>query len=217
MRAKFSLLLLFPSVALAQVADGIPDPTGTFTKTNVCFQSPNGPVCEVFNAPDVTKDLSVVKPIEVSPRDPSRSFDNLPNFGIAKFHWWLFSQAIHRSQRYYSDCVSKITELQLLLGEPLIDSPSSVDYPGIVAVKEYEIPFEAIQNISGPDRPPSLRDAIEHVKAAASTVNNIIFATHSCLNLLNQKRQAFYSRYGNLLKKVECLKKASTKKKRKSC
>ncbi len=202
----FSLLLFVTSVS-AQVPDGIPDPTGKFVPTNICYQSFSGPTCETFSAPEVSKDISAVKAIVASPRDISRSFDNLPNYGLAKFHWWLFSQGIHRAQREYAECVAKISELQLLQGEPLIDSPDGVDYPGIVAIKEYEIPFEAIQNISGPDRPPSLRDAIEHVKAAVATLNITVAAVFNCHQILGLKRQATNSYLSDLRAKALCKKK----------
>jgi len=208
------LLLLVPSVALGQVADGLPDPTGKKTPINICHQADSGPTCEVFLAPEVTKDTSIVLPVEVSPRDPKRTFDAIPNFGLAKFHWWVFSQGIHRAQREYTECISRISELQMAKGEIPIDSPNSSEISAISNVREYEIPFEAIQNINTTSLPPTLRDAIEHVKAAAATINAIVAANVTCKDLLNKKREEFYREQTQLKNKLNCY---STRPRKKRC
>lgn len=187
-----TFIFLIPLIASAQVPDGLPDPvSGKFSPVNVCYQASSGPVCEVFNAPEVAKDLSPTKFVELSPRDPSRTFEAIPSFGLAKFHWWIFSQGLFRAQREYTDCIGAIRELQRVMGLSLIDSASSPLLPAIENIRSYEVPFEAIQNIEDVGKPPSLRDAIEHVKAAVASLNITIAGRLSCQYMLTAVRIQF--------------------------
>lgn len=171
MRRLFFLLLV-PATAFGQVADGIPDPTGTFTERTLCHAANGFPVCEVVRVPDTVQDFAPVGFIENSPRDPGRTFDKIPTFFLAKFHYWLFSQALFRAQRQYADCVAGIREIQIAMNvSPVIDGDGSPLKEIVNTIREYEVPFEALQKNYAPTIPANLEDAIVHVVAAVASVN----------------------------------------------
>lgn len=176
----FWLLLLTPNFVFAQVPnDGIPDVVpGSFSRTNVTYFDPSSWTIksEVFNSPDLTRDTGVVGFLNESVINSTRSLDQIPTFALAKFHWWLFSNVLHRAQRQYADCIAGIRENQLLLGESLIDGEMSPDRAVIDSVRDYEIPFEAIQRPEPGDKiyPPTKDDAIMHARAAIASVNGTV-------------------------------------------
>jgi len=208
MKLNFIILFfLIPLNVLAQVPDGLPDPTENKIEINMCYEDTDGKaVCDVFKIPEVTKDNSRVQLVENSPRDPNRTFDKIPNFGLAKFHWWVFSQGINRAQREYSDCIARISEIQKILKEPQIDDENLFDQSFIEGLKEYEIPFEAIQNTRNISNPPSLEDAIEHVKAAVVGLNLMVYANIGCQDLLSQKRNDLFKYLDETTIKINCCK-----------
>jgi len=103
----------------------------------------------------------------------------------------LFSQAIARAQRQYADCIGSIRELERVMGRPPIDGPSSPALEHINGVREYEVPFEAIQNTDDPTEPPRRIDAVVHAIAAVDTANNIVAERKLCELTLSQVRGDF--------------------------
>jgi len=154
---------------------------GEFQEVNVCYEQDGKVVSESFLAPVVTPDTGPVQPIAQSPIDPGREFAKIPSFGLARWHWWLFSQQLFRAQRQYAGCVERIKQSQRLLGlSPLVDEPGHSLHDIIMAVREYEVPFDPIQNPSNKTLPPSRELAIAHVEAAVSSVNLTVLHTGLC-------------------------------------
>lgn len=152
-----------------------------FQEVNVCYEQDGQLVSESFMAPTVVPDDGPVQPITQSPIDPGRQFANIPSFGLARWHWWLFSQQLFRAQRQYAGCVERIKQSQRLLGlSPLVDEPGHPLHDIILAVREYEVPFDPIQNPSNKELPASRELAIAHVEAAAYSVNLTVAHTQAC-------------------------------------
>lgn len=182
--------ILLSSVALAVEPDGIPNVVpNSFTPVNVCYTADSGEVIhEIFNSPNVSLDKGPVSMLLLSPIDAARSFMRIPSFGLAKWHWWVVSQGIFRAQREYTDCVGAIREHNIILKEMKFDAPNSPFTPGIDSIREYEVPFEAIQNTFNPTTPPRKEDAIQHLIAAIATFNSGVAHVQACKSYLDSKK-----------------------------
>lgn len=178
------LVLLTPTLSSAQQI--IP---GKFSKTEICYKKDlftakgtwNGfkHTCEKFKAPEVIFDnVSPVKYIERSPRDPSRDIFKIPTFPLAIFHWWLFDVERERSQQQYAECVSSIALCQEFLGEyPLLTDPVHPFHSTMVAIRNYTVPFNPIN-------PQTLEQARANADAATGTVNFNVLQTSYCKQTL---------------------------------
>lgn len=174
-------IILIINIILAQVI--VP---GEFQEVNVCYAENNQVVSESFLAPVVVPNIDPVQPITFSPVDVQRKLENIPNFGLAKWHWWLFSQQLFRAQRQYAGCVERVKQSQRLLGlSPLVDEPGSPLRNLILAVREYEVPFDPIQNVSNKELPPNREIAIEHIKAAIAGYNLTVSHVWACTQFAN--------------------------------
>lgn len=167
------------------IDDGIPDPNGQFSYSNVVYMDRfNNLTSEYFRFPLLTRDFGEVGYIAESPLDPSRTLDSIPSFGLAKWHWWLFGfEVLPRVQRTYSDCVGQIKALQKLLRKtPLYDDPKSPTFSEVVATREYMVPFEPIQYYAGANvnLPPRREDAIAEARAAIASVNAGVYMVGKC-------------------------------------
>lgn len=111
------------------------------------------------------------------------TLDDLPTYALAKFHWWLFGFVfLPEGQRQYADCVGGIKFAQELMDDtPLVDQPGHPAYEFVKAVRQYQVPFDAIQNFFDVSLPPTLEDGIAHAKAALATLDNTVFHVHACL------------------------------------
>jgi len=178
------IVLLFPCFAQAQTI--VPN---TKIPVNITYLDDTGIIIsEKFESPAVIFDGNRhVDFIDASPIDPSRKIENIPTFGLAIWHHWLFSQQLFRSQREYADCVGGIKILQKLLNEkPLIDEGSIKDI--VLNIREYIVPFEPIQNMFSEDLdyslPATREDAINHIEAAIASVNVTVFHVGLCRQTL---------------------------------
>lgn len=155
------------------------------TPTNVVYTNHNGEiVSEIFDAPETIVKNGPVPYVFESTTDPGRIVDNLPDYPIARWHWWLFGFVLlPTAQKQYAECVGKIKAYQELLGEtPLIDGEGSIWKATIESIREYLVPFDAIQRPSWHPRdvPPTLQDAKDHVVAAIIGYNNTVYHTGLC-------------------------------------
>jgi len=191
MKTKLLLTLLLSTSAIAEIGDGIPEiDRSNFSEVYISY-SINGELRqELFKVPSIIPDLAKVKEIAFSPIDPTRNFSRLPNYGLAKFHWWLFGfEVLPRAQRQYSACIGSINEVLQLLKLAPIDDPKSDLYPRIVAIREYVVPFEPIQNLYDKTSAPDLEAAIAHAEAAVFSVNLTVLETKLCEQALDFMRE----------------------------
>lgn len=195
------MILSLSRVVSAQViGDGIPeiDRTAPPTQINVTYTDDNYQlVSEVFNVPVTISDFGDVSYVTGSTQDPTRDPFKIPNFGLAKFHWWLFGfDVLPRVQRQYADCVGEIKAYQKLLGmTPLIDDPSSTLYLIVTSIREYTVPFEPIQWDNDIYKlPPRLIDAQTDVQAAIDSVNVTVFHKGLCRETAEQLKQQVIAR-----------------------
>ena len=178
------------SVANAQViGDGIPeiDRTAKPSIINVTYTKDGQIISEPFHVPVTISDFGDVSYVAGSTQDPNRDFFKIPNYGLAKFHWWLFGfDVLPRVQRQYADCIGEIKGYQKLLGmTPLIDDPSHPLYNIITSVREYTVPFEPIQfedDVLNKDYklPPRLIEAQVDAHAAVASVNITVYHKGLC-------------------------------------
>lgn len=181
------ILSLSRGVWAQVIGDGIPeiDRKATPSVINVTYTGENGQlVREPFKVPVTIPDFGDVSYITGSTQDPSRDFFKIPTFGLAKFHWWLFgSDVLPRAQRQYADCVGEIKGYQKLLGmSPLIDDPSSPLYHIVTTIREYVVPFDAVQHVDIRDGsvPPDLFSAQVHAEASVFSVNLTVYHKGLC-------------------------------------
>jgi hypothetical protein len=159
---------------------------GQFQEVNVCYEKQGEVISESFLAPVVAPDTGPVQFIALSPIDSGRQLNDIPSFGLAKWHWWLFAQQLFRAQRQYAGCVERIKQSQRFLGlSPLVDEPGSPVRDIIVAVREYEVPFDPVQNTSNKNLPPSREIAIAHIQAAIAGVNLTVLHINACNEFAN--------------------------------
>lgn len=173
------MLIFFPTSSLRAAPTVVPN---VKQDTNVTYydNSTNKIKSEVFKAPVAKFDDAPVQPLLASPIEASRLIAGLPNFGLAKWHWWLFGTMLAQAQRQYADCVGRIRQAQELLGELPIDNPANPLYPTVNTVREYTVPFEPIQNFYSLTRPPSLEEAKAHAEAALATYNLTVYHIGFC-------------------------------------
>lgn len=198
MKKLLFILLLIPTGALAQTLseDGIPLPTGETTPVNVCYTGEDGKVVtEIFDSPEIEKDVGQVPFIDLSVIDPGRLIDDIPTFGLAKWHWWLFGfDILPRAQRQYAQCVERITVYEELLGWSL--TTDGVWRERILSIMEYTVPFEPVQNPYSVKKPPTKKHAIDHIKAAILGVNITVNETGLCTQYAEYLRGLVYARFG---------------------
>lgn len=183
MKSIILAVLVLAGNAAAQTVD-----RSQVQKANLCFEAaPYDNHCEEFVLPVIVKDTGDVKKLAESPVDRARLLDSLPNFGIASWHHWLFSQILFRAQRQLADCVGEIRGYQKLLGEsPLIDEEPNPSAGIIKSLREYEVPFAPIQNTDdnngGTDttRAPRLEDVKLHLAAALASINGTVEGRDLC-------------------------------------
>lgn len=166
---------------------------GTATPTNVTYYDTDTQqiVSEVFHAPDVNYiDGRCVKPVsEAQFAAQGETFEDLPTFALAKWHWWLFGFVLlPEAQKQYSDCVGQIKAWQKIYNVyPLIDDPAHPLYPIILAIRQYQVPFVNFQNLFGstnPELPPTHFDAIVDARAAVDSYNVTVYNFNLCQDTL---------------------------------
>jgi hypothetical protein len=177
-------------VSAQVIGDGIPeiDRKATPSVINVTYTGENGQIIsEPFHVPVTIPDFGDVSYVAGSTQDPNRDFFKIPNFGLAKFHWWLFGfDVLPRVQRQYADCIGEIKGYQKLLGmTPLIDDPSHPLYDIVTSVREYTVPFEPIQFESEEYNkdyklPARLIEAQVDAHAAVASVNVTVYHKGLC-------------------------------------
>lgn len=160
-----------------------------FETVNLTYTRNNEIINENFDAPVATnQSLFVPSYIDKSPRDASRNLGNLPNFGIALFHHWLFGEVVLRNaQSHYALCVGELAaEQRRLKIKPNILTPGNTDYQLVRDILGYHVPFLAVQNGSDPNLPPKREDAIAHAFAAIDSVNTTVFYLGKCRSDLDK-------------------------------
>lgn len=153
------------------------------TPTNVVYTDTQGQlVSEIFHAPEVIIKYGPMSYLTESNTDPGRMIANLPNYGIARWHWWLFGFVLlPQAQKEYGACVDQIKTYQQLLGEyPLIDDELHPAALTIVSVRDYQVPFDALQNHLDVTKPPTLVDAKAHTEAALFSYNITVYHIQLC-------------------------------------
>lgn len=175
---------IFVSVAEGQESSLPSVVPGAFTPVNLCWTegtvaAPGGSVCDLFFAPVVAPAFGPVQFVDKSPIDPSRDILNFPNFPLAAYHHWLFSQLLFRAQRQYAQCIGELNVYNKLRGAPAVDAPGQPLYELIQTIREYEVPFHAIASLY-PHRPPTLEEAKAHASVALDTYNITVAHVHLC-------------------------------------
>ncbi len=176
--------LVFPSFGYAQL-EGFPSPSRSkFFEINLCYSDKNdATVCEAKKLPELVRNFGNVGYIDASPLDPTRNVANLPNYALARYHWWFLGfDVLPRVQRQYSDCVERVKVYQELLGiSPLIDAPGTDSRALVDSIREYLVPMDAIQRYDADfTKAPGLADAIGHAQAAIDSINVTVFYKHVC-------------------------------------
>lgn len=179
------------------IGDGVPEPDRDNPEFRLVAYENNGiNVFDYIQIPGLIRDFGKVNYIEQSPTDPRRNLNNLPNFGLAKWHWWLLGfEVLPRAQRQFSEIIGKIKGYQTLLGESiLIDDPRSPYYLNIISVREYLVPFEPVQNYDNPAAlMPGLQEQIDHAHAAITSINVTVYYSGIYENLAETYRQRVVS------------------------
>lgn len=159
--------------------DGLPEPDRERAfRINICYTDQQDVErCELSELPELIRDFGEVGYLSTSPLENGRSIENLPNYPIARYHWWLLGfDVLPRLQRKIADTVGQIRVYQTLLGiYPRIDDPDSPRLPLVNALREYLVPMDALQNASNPARQPRLEDAITHSRAAIYSINERVY------------------------------------------
>lgn len=144
--------LLIAEVGRAQeitVGDGVPDRTGTFEE-EVILHHWNDETFDVEESsckpPKISRDFGQVVPLFESPVDAARNVEAIPNFCLAKWHWWLLKDdVLARALRQYAKCVGRVSLLQELMGMKGIDDPTHPSFFDVKNVEEYLPAFEVVQ------------------------------------------------------------------------
>lgn len=174
-----STIVLFSSIIHAQ--DGIPEPDRSIPPTYRFFTfSENGTnKIERNIVPEIIRDFGEVGYISKSTIDSSRSIEDIPNFHLTEFHWWLFGfEILPRAQRQFADLIGEIKGYQRLLGHTvLIDDPQSPFYTIIIGVREYLVPFKAVETDYEFNETllPDLAHMKQHTLAALDSINTTVF------------------------------------------
>jgi hypothetical protein len=190
------------SIANAQVVgDGFPERAGTTTDVNLCYTdvADDSVKCEIFAAPDIIRDFASPGYIGNSPLDAQRLIEDLPTFGLAKFHYWLFGfETLPHAQKDYARCVGEIRAYQSLLGiSPLIDEPGSPLYDTVNSVMHYLVPFEPVQRFYGDLRKPAgIEETKIHAIAAIQSHNITVYHVGLCRQTAENFRAIVKSRFG---------------------
>lgn len=177
------VILSIHSIGRAQditVGDGIPDRTGAFEE-EVMLHSWND---ETFDAeevrcapPKIRRDFGQVGALFQSPVDAMRQVEAIPNFCLAKWHWWLLKDdVLARALRQYAKCVSRVSLLQELQGFVGIDDPKHPSFFEVKNVEEYLPTFEVVQpfgyekHLDYGVRVAGIRHYKEHIKAVIESI-----------------------------------------------
>lgn len=191
----FAAAVLFAAtVAEGQLVEEMPgvlyvDRTNT-TPTNVTYTKNGQIVSEVFHAPEVVAVHNPVSFLTFSTNNPEREIDAIPTYGLARWHWWLTGFVLlPMAQKQYGECVAQIKVYQELVGHtPAIDAPNSVLHGIIVSVRDYQVPFDALQNHQTKTLPPTIEDAKAHFAAALVSYNINVYHIGLCKQTLNWYR-----------------------------
>lgn len=180
MKNKILALLFTVGINTAAAQEIIPN---EFDRVVVVYTEDGKIIRDNFDAPRVSnqKRFSATT-FKLSPRDASRLLANIPTYGLALWHHWLFGEVILRNaQIEYAICIGEIrAEQRRLRIAPLIDAEGSVLKPVVDSVLGYHVPFLAVQNGSDSDLPPKKEDAIVHTQAAIDTVNVTVANVVAC-------------------------------------
>lgn len=182
-RIIFALLIALALADIAHGQDGIPAPDrGKLFEINMCYETEAGQnVCTTERLPELIRDFGPVVYLNASPLGSNRPLSALPTYALARYHHWLFSEVLQRSQRQYADCVGRVRAYQTLLGVyPRIDDADSPRLLEVNSVREYLVPMDPIQNKEDVTRLPRKRDAIEHAEAAIASINERVYFTGLC-------------------------------------
>jgi len=183
MKTIILLLLLLPTAASATEPEVL---HGVTEQRELCHRDDKTlkPVCRVYTLPVVDRDTRRVDYIFNSSRGPGRMLEDIPNYGLAKWHHWLFERVLFRAQRQYADCVGQIRILQLLLGVPanqLVDSPTVPWIEELWGVREYVVPFEPISQINpAPYVQNTTAYTVAHAQAALDSLNINVYYLGLC-------------------------------------
>jgi hypothetical protein len=194
------LLLVTPATAHAQsgppqgeVLDMLYFP-GTRTSTNVTYFDENTQsiVSEEFLAPDIfyINNRPVKQISQAQFAAQGETFQDLPTFALAKWHWWLIGFVLlPEAQRQYADCVGQIKAFQKLHGlSPLIDAPPFPLAIIVESIRQYTVPFDNFQSQFGaffdPLRPPTKQEAIVDAEAALMSYNVTVHHVGLCHSTL---------------------------------
>lgn len=208
----FLLLAMIATAARGETPTVTSDPP---TPTVVCYYNPtlSQTLCPIFQTPHLLIPTSPSTHIANSPIDASRLLSSLPNYPLAAFHHWLFGFPLQsQAQRQYAGCIESIN-LLLSLIDPAhpspIDIPSSPEYDTITTIRDYLVPFQAIQNLSNPTLPPTLKDAISHTEAAISSYNVTVDYLEACTirknSLISQFKSQLETRFASQIALVSTL------------
>lgn len=166
--------------------DEYDDCVDTFQSFEVCL--PFGVVSEVFNAPFVEyiNNAPVQYVSEAAFAQQGETFDSLPTYGLARWHWWLFGFVLlPEAQKQYAACVGSIEAYQTLLDDtPLISVFPHPAAGAVQSIRQYQVPFDALQNFQNVNLPPTREDAIAHARAGLASYNLNVFHLDLCQQTL---------------------------------